>query len=95
MRRVCPTPGLLGKLQTAERIDKTGVVRAGVGVSQSLIRLLQETRCQVDGVCACYVGDLNASCVSSLCVCVTRYYGDVFHSEQQNHVGITDTALKH
>lgn len=48
---VCPKPELLGKLQTAERINKTVVVRAGVGVSQSLIIFLQATPCQVDCLC--------------------------------------------
>lgn len=51
---VCPKPELLGKLQTqtAERINKTVVVRSSVGVSQCLIIFLQETPCQVDCLCA-------------------------------------------
>ncbi len=51
---VCPKPELLGKLQTqtAERINKTVVVSASVGVSYCLIIFLQETPCQVDCLCA-------------------------------------------
>lgn len=80
---VCPQPEPLGKLQTAERINKTVVVRASVGVSQCLIIFLQETPCQVDCLCAhllCRRPEcrtfLRQSVCACVCVCVTRYYKD-------------------
>lgn len=84
--QVCPKPGLLGKLQTqtAERINKTVVVRSSVGVSQCLIIFLQETPCQVDCLCA-HLLCRRLECrtfseMQSVCVCarvrVTRYYKD-------------------
>lgn len=82
---VCPKSELLGKLhvQTAERINKTLVVRASVGVSQCLIIFLQETPCQVDCLCAhllcrrleCRILFRWSVC-GCTCICVTRYYKD-------------------
>lgn len=88
---VCPKPELLGKLQTqtAERINKTVVVRASVGGSQCLIIFLQETPCQVDCLCAhllcrrleCRVFFRDGVCVVCMCICVTRYYKDTFYKD--------------